>query len=76
MFKIFQIPLINSNASHNLPDGTLVRFRGMVQDMHNPEFYFEEFEVYNSTTNECKIKSGKFKDTAHILVSRPNKINK
>ncbi|KAG6460337.1 mini-chromosome maintenance complex-binding protein [Manduca sexta] len=63
----FQIPLINSNASHNLPDGTLVRFRGMIQDMHNPEFYFEEFEVYNTITNEIKNKSGKYRDTAHIL---------
>ncbi|XP_068618348.1 mini-chromosome maintenance complex-binding protein [Battus philenor] len=62
-----QIPLLNSNASHNLSDGKLVRFRGMVQDMHNPEFYFEKFEVYNTATNEVKIKSGKYCDTAHIL---------
>ncbi|CAH2040006.1 unnamed protein product, partial [Iphiclides podalirius] len=62
-----QIPLLNSNASHNLSDGKLVRFRGMVQDMHNPEFYFEKFEVYNTATNEVTIKSGKYCDTAHIL---------
>ncbi|XP_063382766.1 mini-chromosome maintenance complex-binding protein [Cydia fagiglandana] len=63
----YQIPLINSNASHNLPDGTLVRFRGMIQDMHNPEFYFEQFEVFNSETNEVRSKSGKYRDTANIL---------
>ncbi|KAJ2944134.1 hypothetical protein O0L34_g18103 [Tuta absoluta] len=63
----YQIPLINTNASHNLADGTLARFRGMVQDMHNPEFYFEEFEVFNSATNEVKKKSGKYRDTADIL---------
>lgn len=40
----------------------------MVQDMHNPEFYFEKFEVYNTATNEVKVKSGKYCDTAHILV--------
>ncbi|XP_045767047.1 mini-chromosome maintenance complex-binding protein [Maniola jurtina] len=62
-----KIPLINSNASHNLPDGSLVRFRGMVQDMHNPEFFFEQFEVFNTVTNEIKNKSGKYTDTAHIL---------
>ncbi|CAH0729506.1 unnamed protein product, partial [Brenthis ino] len=62
-----KIPLLNSNASHNLPDGSLVRFRGMVQDMHNPEFYFEQFEVYNSGTNEVKMKSGKYTDTANVL---------
>lgn len=62
-----KIPLINSNASHNLPDGCLVRFRGMIQDMHNPEFYFEQYEIYNSETNEVKLKSGKYTDTANIL---------
>ncbi|XP_075978600.1 mini-chromosome maintenance complex-binding protein [Anticarsia gemmatalis] len=63
----FQIPLINCNASHNLPDSTLVRFRGMIQDMHNPEFYFEQFEVYNKVTKETKTKSGKFRDTANVM---------
>ncbi|XP_037975058.2 mini-chromosome maintenance complex-binding protein [Plutella xylostella] len=62
-----RIPLINSNASHNLSDGALVRFRGMIQDMHNPEFFFESFEVFNTATNECKIKSGKYRDTADVL---------
>lgn len=41
----------------------------MVQDMHNPEFFFESFEVYDSVTNEVKNKSGKYRDTANILVS-------
>ncbi|XP_050351974.1 mini-chromosome maintenance complex-binding protein [Nymphalis io] len=63
----YKIPLINSNATHNLPDGTMVRFRGMVQDMHNPEFYFEQFEVFNTKTNEVKCKSGKYTDTANIM---------
>ncbi|CAG9793682.1 unnamed protein product [Diatraea saccharalis] len=63
----FQIPLLNCNASHNLQNCTLVRFRGMVQDMHNPEFYFEHFEIFNTATNEVKMKSGKYRDTANIL---------
>uniref|UniRef100_A0A1E1WQ04 Mini-chromosome maintenance complex-binding protein n=1 Tax=Pectinophora gossypiella TaxID=13191 RepID=A0A1E1WQ04_PECGO len=65
--NLYHLPLINTNASHNLADGTLVRFRGMVQDMHNPEFYFEQYEVFNTSTNETKIKSGKFRDTSDIL---------
>lgn len=69
LYLTLQIPLINSNASHNLADSTLVRFRGMIQDMHNPEFYFEQFEVLNTTTNEVKIKSGKYRDTSDVLVS-------
>ncbi|XP_073947563.1 mini-chromosome maintenance complex-binding protein isoform X2 [Choristoneura fumiferana] len=39
----------------------------MIQDMHNPEFYFNQFEVYNTATNEVKNKSGKYRDTANIL---------
>ncbi|XP_053606631.1 mini-chromosome maintenance complex-binding protein [Plodia interpunctella] len=63
----YQIPLINCNASHNFSDNNLVRFRGMIQDMHNPEFYFEQFEVYNTATKEVKVKSGKFRDTANVM---------
>ncbi|XP_059050680.1 mini-chromosome maintenance complex-binding protein isoform X1 [Achroia grisella] len=62
----YQIPLINCNASHNLSDSKLVRFRGMIQDMHNPEFYFEQFEVYNTVTKEIKSKTGKYRDTANV----------
>lgn len=48
----------------------MVRFRGMVQDMHNPEFYFEQFEVFNTKTNEIKSKTGKYTDTANIQVCK------
>lgn len=58
-----------------MADSTLVRFRGMIQDMHNPEFYFEQFEVFNTATNEVKIKSGKYRDTSNILVSSKTSTN-
>ncbi|XP_041987429.1 mini-chromosome maintenance complex-binding protein [Aricia agestis] len=62
-----KIPLINSNASHNLSDGALVRFRGMVQDMYNPEFYLEQFNVLNTNTKTTTTKSGKYTETADVL---------
>ncbi|XP_018566587.1 mini-chromosome maintenance complex-binding protein [Anoplophora glabripennis] len=59
-----KIPLLNVNELHHLKDTTLVRFRGMVQDMHSPEYYLEKFEIINLTTSEKSVKSGKYHDGA------------
>lgn len=40
--------------------GTLVRFKGMIQDMLNPEYYSKTFSIFNSVTNETKICHGKY----------------
>lgn len=40
--------------------GTLVRFKGMVQDILNPEYYSKTFTIFNSVTNETKICQGKY----------------
>lgn len=63
-----QIPLLNVNELHDFKDSTLVRFRGMIQDMHGPEFYLEKFEIINENTKETSLKSGKFKDIADCQV--------
>ncbi|XP_015593977.1 mini-chromosome maintenance complex-binding protein isoform X2 [Cephus cinctus] len=62
-----EIPLVNSAPLHSFKDGELVRFRGMIQDMYNPEYYFENYEVRNSQTGECQIRCGTYKDTAYCL---------
>lgn len=59
---------MNSIPLHYLKNGHLVRFRGMIQDMHNPEFYFETYEVINHDTKESRICTGKYRDTADIGV--------
>ncbi|RZC40480.1 mini-chromosome maintenance complex-binding protein [Asbolus verrucosus] len=64
-----QIPLLNVNELHNLKDSRLVRFRGMIQDMHGPEFYLEKFEVRNEDTQGITVKFGKYVD---ICDYRPN----
>lgn len=43
--------------------GTLVRFKGMIQDMLNPEYYSKTYSVINSTTNETKLCHGKYHNT-------------
>ncbi|XP_011311166.1 mini-chromosome maintenance complex-binding protein [Fopius arisanus] len=61
--EVREIPSINSTALHNLRDGQLVRFRGMIQDMYNPEFYFERYEVIDRNGGKI-IRSGMYRDTA------------
>ncbi|ERL89430.1 hypothetical protein D910_06797 [Dendroctonus ponderosae] len=57
-----KIPLINTNEIHNFNNGTLVRFRGMIQDMYGPEYYMETFEVRNEATNEITRGTSKYMD--------------
>ena len=58
-----KIPLLNVNELYNLKDSTLVRFRGMIQDMHSPEYYLEKFEIINKKTNEKFFRNGKYCDS-------------
>ncbi|XP_033207989.1 mini-chromosome maintenance complex-binding protein isoform X2 [Belonocnema kinseyi] len=62
-----EIPCINSSSLDNFKDGQLVRFRGMVQDMFNPEYYFENYEVTDTRTGESSLRSGIYMDSARCL---------
>lgn len=64
-----EIPSLNAIALDDLRDGQLVRFRGMIQDMYNPEYYFQEYEVLNKQTGNRKIKSGMYNDSAICQVN-------
>ncbi|XP_030765573.1 mini-chromosome maintenance complex-binding protein [Sitophilus oryzae] len=57
-----KVPLINSNPIHEFNDGTLLRFRGMIQDMHGPEYYMVVFNIINEQTNEKTVKNSKYRD--------------
>jgi len=43
----FQIPSLNDVPVQNLISGSLVRFRCMVQDMFDPEFFLSTCEISN-----------------------------
>lgn len=83
-YKVWNsIPLLNVNELHNFKDSTLVRFRGMIQDMHSPEFYLEKFEVIDDTTKAKTYRNGKYcdlsmteKDESISLESELNVISK
>lgn len=60
--------LLNANAVENLANNTLVRFRGMVQDMYNPEYYYEKYHVIHDVSKETETRYGKYQDVAALRV--------
>ncbi|XP_033173449.1 mini-chromosome maintenance complex-binding protein [Drosophila mauritiana] len=59
------IPLLNYTPLHKLKDQTLVRFRGMIQDMMDPEIYLERYEV-KSADGIKRVQEGKYRDCLKI----------
>lgn len=63
-----EIPILNNVQLHNIRDKQLVRFRGMIQDMYDPEYYLKQFEVKNTRTGESEVRCGMYTD-AHCMVN-------
>ncbi|KAG4068450.1 hypothetical protein HA402_004790 [Bradysia odoriphaga] len=63
------IPLINHVNIQNLKDNSLVRFRGMVQDMLDPEFYLEKYAV--GSGDSVRLQNGRYRD-AFLLNANEN----
>ncbi|KAJ8868506.1 hypothetical protein PR048_030034, partial [Dryococelus australis] len=57
------IPLLNRLPSHELVNEQLVRFRGMIQDMYDPEFYLSQYEVVSKTDACSSVRSGNYRDS-------------
>lgn len=58
-----QIPLLNCTQLHDLRDNALVRFRGMIQDMQDPECYLERYEVRRKDNGlVLRVQDGKYRD--------------
>uniref|UniRef100_A0A8D8YNC6 Mini-chromosome maintenance complex-binding protein n=1 Tax=Cacopsylla melanoneura TaxID=428564 RepID=A0A8D8YNC6_9HEMI len=62
-----QVPELHSIPSSELKDGMFVKYRGMIQDMMNPVFYFDKYEVLDRSTQSKSIHSGRFKESLHCL---------
>ncbi|KAL2747596.1 mini-chromosome maintenance complex-binding protein isoform X2 [Vespula maculifrons] len=58
-----EIPLLNNAPLHCFKDKQLVRFRGMIQDMYNPEYYFQKYEVKNIQNGYCDVRFGMYTDS-------------
>lgn len=64
---ISKIPLISNWKSFGqLQDIQLVRFRGLVQNMLDPEIYLEAFQVKNEDAVERR--NGKYRDNIKLQV--------
>ncbi|XP_062508739.1 mini-chromosome maintenance complex-binding protein-like [Corticium candelabrum] len=58
------VPSLNDTPLHLLKPDSLVRFRCMVQDIFDSEFYLGIYEANNSTTGEKVVRTGKYRDVA------------
>ncbi|XP_055908150.1 mini-chromosome maintenance complex-binding protein [Eupeodes corollae] len=56
-----KVPLLNYTPLHGLTDLSLVRFRGMIQDMLDPEIYLEKYQVISSE-GQGRFQNGKYRD--------------
>ena len=57
-----RVPSLNDIPSHLLKSKNLVRFRCMVQDMFDPEFYLAVYETVNKVDNSSKLQCGMYQD--------------
>lgn len=65
--QLSKIPSINNNSVKNLSPNSLVCFRGMVQDMLDPEFYLGKYSITNKSTNEKSMKTGCYTEVSENL---------
>ena len=56
-----QVPSLNATPLDHLPNGCLVRYRCMIQDQFDPEFYLKIYEATNTQTGD-KVMSVQFQD--------------
>ncbi|KAM8923929.1 mini-chromosome maintenance complex-binding protein isoform 2-T2 [Pelodytes ibericus] len=58
------VPSLNEVPLHYLKPDSLVKFRCMIQDMFDPEFYMGAYETVDPTTNSRALHFGKYRDVA------------
>ncbi|NWR76053.1 MCMBP protein, partial [Centropus unirufus] len=58
------VPSLNDVPVHYLKPNSLVKFRCMVQDMFDPEFYMGIYETVDPNTNARALHFGKYRDVA------------
>lgn len=66
-----KIPLIsNLDSFDQLNDGQLVRFRGLVQNMFDPEIYLERYQIKDVNNDQHHACNGKYRDNVKLKVRR------
>jgi hypothetical protein len=57
-----RVPSLNIVPNHELCDGQLVRFRCLVQDMFDPEFYLGQYRVRSLADGGVAERTGRYRD--------------
>lgn len=57
-----RVPSLNDTPSHLLKSKSLVRFRCMVQDMFDPEFFLAAYETVDKSNNSSSMRCGMYQD--------------
>lgn len=66
-----EIPLIiNLNTFDQLTDGHLVRFRGLVRNMFNPEIFLEQYQIKDVNNGQHHACNDKYRDNLKLKVSQ------
>ncbi|XP_040033705.2 mini-chromosome maintenance complex-binding protein [Gasterosteus aculeatus] len=62
------VPSLNDVPLHYLKPNSLVKFRCLIQDMFDPEFYMGVYEAVNPSTRDKVLRCGKYKDVTECGV--------
>ncbi|XP_035982630.1 mini-chromosome maintenance complex-binding protein isoform X1 [Fundulus heteroclitus] len=57
-----RVPSLNDVPLHYLKPNSLVKFRCLIQDMFDPEFYMGAYETVDPSTKAKTLRCGKYKD--------------
>lgn len=75
------IPNLSLLPNTELKDGIFVKYEGMIQDMLNPVFYLDKYEIVNRNTKTTRIECGRYTDSLHceeheeFLIDSKNNVN-
>ena len=56
------IPFLNYLSPDKLKNGTFLRFRGIIQDQLEPEFFLDQYQV-KASDGSIRIQDGRFQDS-------------
>ncbi|KAG7512587.1 hypothetical protein JOB18_033777 [Solea senegalensis] len=62
------VPSLNDVPLHYLKPNSLVKFRCLIQDMFDPEFYMGVYETVDASTKANVLRCGKYKDVTECGV--------
>ncbi|XP_053548632.1 mini-chromosome maintenance complex-binding protein [Bombina bombina] len=69
------VPCLNDVPLHYLKPNSLVKFRCLIQDMFDPEFFMGVYETVDQSTNSRVLHFGKYRDIAECAPQQEVDLN-